>query len=57
MKRPELVGGDDSNLLDAKVENVKKKKKTVTASLFDMINNHDVEKNVGGRTRSSSCVV
>ena len=50
LKRPELAGGDDSNLLDANVENVKKKIQTVTASWFDMINNHDVKKNVGGRT-------
>ena len=27
LKRPELAGGDDSNLLDANVENVKKESK------------------------------
>ena len=27
MKRPELAGGDDSNLLDANVENVEKENK------------------------------
>ena len=50
LKRPELAGGDDSNLLDANVENLKNENKKKSASWFDIKNTLYVEKNVGPRT-------